>query len=143
MSYFENCMYFSVNQLARHLNKIADDAFKEINITPTQGFALISIGELNKHTPSEIANELEMTPSTITRFLDRLDKLGYIERKYLGRNTEINLTEKGKRTLVKVSECWGKIHDVNVKVFSEELAKTITNKTVKANKLFKETIQNK
>ena len=137
MSYFENCMYFSVNQLARHLNRIADDAFKELDITPTQGFALIAVGELDKHTPSEIAMELEMTPSTITRFLDRLEKVGYIARKYFGRNTEINLTPKGKQTLVKVSECWGKIHDDNVKVFSEELAKTITKKTVKANQLFR------
>jgi len=71
LSYFENCMYFSVNQLARPLNQIADDAFKELDINPKQGFALITVGPLNKHTPSEMSIELYIIFSTITSFLNR------------------------------------------------------------------------
>ena len=74
LSYFENCMYFSVNQLTRHLNQIADDVFKELDITPTQGFALITVGPLNKQTPSEMPIVLDIITITITRFLNRKEK---------------------------------------------------------------------
>ncbi len=136
MSYFENCIYFSANQLARHLNSIADKAFKDMNITPTQGFTLIAIGELGKHTPSEITAELEMTPSTITRFLDKLEKLGYVKRTYHGRNTEVDLTQAGTNKLKEIFVCWKKIHDMNSQIFGEETSEELTKEIVKANKLF-------
>ena len=136
MSFFEQCMYYSVNKLARRLNSIADEEFKKMDITATQGFALIAVGELHKHTPSEIAAELEMKPSTITRFLDKLEKLGYIKRDYHGRNTEVNITELGTEKLQEVFQCWKGIHDRNAETFGEEIAKDVTEEVIKANKLY-------
>ncbi len=135
MSYFEQCMYYSVNKLARRLNSIADEEFAKMDITATQGFALIAIGELHKHTPSEIAAELEMTPSTITRFLDKLEQLGYVKREYHGRNTEVEITELGTEKLKDVSQCWKGIHDRNKEAFGDEIAKAVTEKVIEANKL--------
>jgi DNA-binding MarR family transcriptional regulator len=131
-------MYFSANQLARHLNTVADEAFKDLDITPTQGFTLVAIGELDKHTPSEIAAELEMKPSTITRFLDKLEKLGYVNRTYLGRKTEIDITKEGSEKLKEILECWKRIHDISAEIFGEKTEEEITKKIIEANKLFKE-----
>lgn len=131
MSFFESCLFFSANQLARHMNRIADESFKELNITPTQGFTLIAIGELDKHTPSEIAAELEMKPSTITRFLDKLENLGYIKRTYQGRTAKVDLTDSGSVLLKEIFECW---KDIDFKI-SETLGddKALTSKIVEAN----------
>ncbi|WP_461205991.1 MarR family winged helix-turn-helix transcriptional regulator [Clostridium sp. DL1XJH146] len=138
MSYFENCMYFSANQLARHLTSIADDIFKEIDITVTQGFTLIAISKLDKHTPSEIAVELEMKPSTITRFLDKLEKLGYVKRTYLGRKTDVGITQTGLDKIESISEAWEKIHEMYYKTLGDNISENLTKEIVKANKLFKE-----
>lgn len=138
MSYFEGCMYFSANQLARHLNSIAEEAFKELAITPTQGFSLIAIGELNKHTPSEIAAEIEMKPSTITRFLDKLETLGLVERTYHGRKAKVEITEAGIDELKKIKICWIKIHERIAETYGDETAEALTKGIVKANMLFKD-----
>jgi DNA-binding MarR family transcriptional regulator len=129
-------MYYSVNKLARHLNSIADEEFKKMDITATQGFALIAIGDLDKHTPSEIAAELEMKPSTITRFLDKLEELGYVKREYHGRNTEVDMTELGKEKLKEVFQCWKGIHDRNAETFGDKIAQDVTDKVIEANKLY-------
>lgn len=136
MNYFEDCLYFSANLLARRLNNIADEAFKSIDITATQGFTLIAIGELDKHTPSEIAAAIQMKPSTITRFLDKLEKSGYVKRTYCGRKSEVDLTQAGTEKLEEVFECWKKIHDANVEVFTEEVANDVTNKIKQANEIY-------
>jgi DNA-binding MarR family transcriptional regulator len=133
MSIFDNCMYFSTNQLARHLNSIADEAFKDSDYTATQGFTLIAIGELDKHTPSEIAEVLAMKPSTITRFLDKLVNLNLVERKYIGRNTKVELTEHGYDSLPNVKENWKKI-DVKIQeMFGKDLSCKITELSLMAN----------
>ena len=85
MGYFDQCLYYSTNQLARRMNSIAEAAFRRIDLTPTQGFTLILVGERGIDSPSKIASELDMKPSTITRFLDTLEELGYIKREYMGR----------------------------------------------------------
>ena len=136
MSYFSNCMYFSTNLLARHLNNIANEAFKDLDFTPTQGFTLIAIGQLDKHYPSEIACELEMKPSTITRFLDKLEECGYIVRTYKGRQAKVDLTERGYEIIEKVNECWKKIDDEITDTFGETICKETTKNIVIANQIY-------
>lgn len=133
MSIFDNCMYFSTNQLARHLNSIADEAFKKVDYTATQGFTIIAIGELDKHSPSEIAEVLAMKPSTITRFLDKLVKLDLVERTYNGRNTKIDLTKKGYEALPIVKQNWKNIDSKIQEMFGVELSSKITELSSLAN----------
>lgn len=143
MNIFENCMYFSTNLLARRLDTIAEEAFSDMDITATQGFTLIAIGELEKHTPSEIANEIKMKPSTITRFIDRLEKLGYVERNYKGRSVIVNMTDLGEEKLKETKKCWEVIHEKNVEIFKDNDAEKITNDMIKANRDFSEYIEKK
>lgn len=136
LNYFEDCLYFSANLLARRLNTIADEAFEGMDITATQGFTLIAIGELDKHTPSEIAAELEMNPSTITRFLDKLEKIGYVKREYYGRKTQVDITSNGEEKLKEIFKCWDKIHNKNAQIFGDEAAQEVTQKIKQINKTY-------
>lgn len=45
----------------------------------------------------EIADQLSLAPSTITRFVDKLKKEKYITKKRDGRNMTIELTPKGRQ----------------------------------------------
>lgn len=49
-------------------------------------------------TQKEIADHLSLAPSTITRFVDKLKKEGYLTKKRDGRNVTIQLTETGVQT---------------------------------------------
>ena len=44
-----------------------------------------------------IAEQLSLAPSTITRFVDKLKKEGYLTKKRDGRSVTIELTEKGRQ----------------------------------------------
>lgn len=138
MGYFDPCLYFSGNQFARHMNKIAEQAFENMDITPTQGFTLILISEKDKHSPSEIATHLQMKPSTITRFLDKLQKLGYIEREYLGRKTRINITESGSKKIDEIYKSWEEVHHIYTRILGEQMSEKLSREIIKANKLLTE-----
>jgi DNA-binding MarR family transcriptional regulator len=120
------------------MNNIAEEAFKDMDITTTQGFTLILIEEKNMHTPSEIAKELKMNPSTITRFMDKLEKLGYIERVYHGRKTEVITTLKGREKLAEIFDCWKKIHDLEIELFGDAAVRQLSEGIKKANKVLAE-----
>ncbi len=138
MGYFDHCLYFSGNQLARHMNKIAEQAFENINITPTQGFTLILISEKGKNTPSEIAEQLEMKPSTITRFLDKLQKIGYIEREYFGRKTKVNITEAGSGIINEIYKSWKEVYNIYTKTLGKERSQKLSRDIIEANKILTE-----
>ena len=53
--------------------------------------------ENDKVSQKEIAEQLSLAPSTITRFVDKLKKEGYLTKKRDGRNMTIELTEKGQK----------------------------------------------
>lgn len=135
MGIFDECLYFSSNRLARHMNHIADEAFRELNVTPTQGFTLIAIREKDLHTPTEIAAELKMDTSTITRFLDKVEKLGYVKRSYAGRKSIVDLTDEGEKELKNLKVAWRKIHDIYEDILGTEIVEKLSTEIIKANEV--------
>lgn len=78
---FERCLYFNINALARVINKIWDDAFSEFDLSPSHAYLLRLILSSPGLSPKLISKELKLEKSTITRFLDALEKKGLIRRK--------------------------------------------------------------
>ena len=136
MSYFDQNLFFASSALARSMSSLADEAFKDMEITPTQGFTLIVINEIGLHGTSDIAKELYMQPSTITRFVDKLENLGYVKREYKGRKVEIFLTEKGLEKEKEALKCLELLNDLTLEVLPENEKVEVVKGTVKLNNLF-------
>ena len=136
MSYFDQNLFFASSALARSMSNLADEAFKDMEITPTQGFTLIVINEIGLHGTSDIAKELYMQPSTITRFVDKLENLGYVKREYKGRKVEIFLTEKGLEKEKEALKCLELLNDLTLEVLPENEKVEVVKGTVKLNNLF-------
>lgn len=77
---FERCLYFNVNALARAVNQIWDEAFAEFDLSPSHAYMLRLILSSPGLTPKQISQELKLEKSTITRFLDAVQKKGLIRR---------------------------------------------------------------
>lgn len=81
---FERCLYFNVNALARRVNRVWEEAFKPFGLSPAHAYllrlALAHPGLLQK----EIAGELGVAPSTVTRFVDALEERGLLKRSQTG-----------------------------------------------------------
>jgi len=77
---FEKCIYFNTNALARQINKIWDEAFKPLGLSPSHAYVLRLVLENPEISMKQIARELGLAPSTISRFVDSLIIKGFLKR---------------------------------------------------------------
>ena len=77
---FEECLYFNTNALARSVTKIWTAAYKEYDLSPPHAFLLRVVLAEPGLLPRELAERLKLSRSTITRFLDGLEKRGLLIR---------------------------------------------------------------
>ena len=78
---FERCLYFNINALARAVNRTWDEAFAEFDLSPSHAYLLRLILSNPGLTPKQLSKELKLEKSTVTRFLDALEKKGFLQRK--------------------------------------------------------------
>lgn len=77
---FERCIYFNTNVLARKLNAIWDEAFSEYELTPPQAYLLRLVLANPSMTQQAITQELQLNKSTVTRFVNQLEKKSLLKR---------------------------------------------------------------
>ena len=86
----------SVNSFSRTLTSFFDDRLSRFNLATSYVELMILMRGHESVSQKEIADMLSLAPSTITRFVDKLRKEGYITKKRRGRNMTIELTEEGR-----------------------------------------------
>jgi len=92
---FDKCLYFTVSKLSRAITKMAEEEFAETGLSPTYGFLLMTVIERPGISQNHICEVLHIAPSTLTRFIDKLEGKGLVVRKSEGKNSFIYSTEKG------------------------------------------------
>lgn len=118
---FEECLYFNSNALARTVSRIWTDAYSPFDLTPPHAFLLRLVLAKPGLKPRELADELSLSRSTVTRFVDSLETRGYLMRRSETPDarerqvyptiqaqelqTELELT--GKRLTAKMKEAFG------------------------------------
>ena len=71
---FEKCLYFNSNALARSVTRIWTEAYKQFDLSPPHAFLVRVVLSTPGILPREIAEKLSLSRSTVTRFLDSLEK---------------------------------------------------------------------
>ena len=95
--------------LARSLGRLGRERARAGDVTPQQAEALQLLAERGAMSTSMLALMLGIDPSTASRNLAGLERAGYILRKRGtddGRQTDVRLTPRGKRTAEAVSVEW-------------------------------------
>lgn len=97
---FERCLYFNVNALARAVNRIWNEAFKELELSPAHAYLLRLVLASPGISHKAIATELRLEKSTVTRFVDSLQEKGLVMRSRQGvednREQRVFPSEKAK-----------------------------------------------
>lgn len=106
---FSNCLVFLTQALARKLGTLADEKFGRLGLSTSQGLALIRISRSDSITPGELAGEMQLDPSSITRLVDKLQRLGYVKRQSKGKSTEIRISRSGMDTAEQAKVAWNEI----------------------------------
>ena len=106
-----NCLYFSVNSLSRIMNRLADEAFAPTGLSPSHALLMMTINENPGISPNELSKRLQIAPSTVTRFVDVLEKKGMVGREFEGKSSKVFNTEKGKNTQETIKTCWSNLYN--------------------------------
>jgi DNA-binding MarR family transcriptional regulator len=97
---FDRCLYFNVNTLARIVNKKWAEGFEQFKLSPAHGYMLRVVLSNPGISQRQLADELRLEKSTITRFVDSLQKQKFVLRKKISsdaREQSIFPTAKAKK----------------------------------------------
>jgi len=121
-----NCLTYSVNALSRVLTKMADDEFVSSGLTSSYAFLLMSVNRNPGVNPTAIADELQLTPSTVTRLVEKLEGKGLIERHQCGRSTEIFPTPAGMKLNKEIKVSWAALNKKYISMLGKENVNHLT-----------------
>ena len=114
------CLYYSANAFARIMTKIADEAFASTGLSSSYAFLLMTVNEKPGIQPKEISQQLQLTPSTITRFIEKMEYRGLLERKHTGRITEVYPTKASLKLNNQIKDAWMKLYETSSEIFGKE-----------------------
>ena len=77
---YSKCLYISSGTLARRVEKLAIDIWKPAGLPPSHAYLLQQILSGDICFPSRVAQDLMLSPSTVTRLLDKLERMNLISR---------------------------------------------------------------
>ena len=137
-SQFCGCLYYSANALGRILTKMAEDEFAVTGFSPSYGFLIMSINAKPGIQPKELSEIMLLTPSTITRLIEKLEYKGLVERKNVGKITEVHPTQKCTDLDAIVKEAWLNLYRKYSDILGEENGKKLTGDIYNALKLLDE-----
>ncbi len=114
------CLYFTANHLARVINRMAEEEFGKIGLSPTYSFLLVAILERKGATHNELSRIMHLTPSTMTRLIDKLVYKQLVVRQQEGRSVRIYPTEAGMKLRPDIDKAWSRLHDRYADVLGRE-----------------------
>ena len=108
----KSCLYFTISRLFRVVNKVAEEAFGELDICPTHAFLMIILqDEPEGMSVNKISEALTIAPSTVTRFVDKLISKQYVERIKIGKQSFTKITSEGREIMPRIYEAWDRIFE--------------------------------
>jgi DNA-binding MarR family transcriptional regulator len=113
-SRYRRCMYFSANALARKIEKLAIRAWQPVGLSPSHAYLLMIAIDEPGVQPTDLSEELLLTPSTITRLIEKLEEKKLVIRDNEGKTTRVYPTPKAKALRPQLQDC--------LKVFYESYA---------------------
>ncbi|QMS85174.1 MarR family winged helix-turn-helix transcriptional regulator [Candidatus Xianfuyuplasma coldseepsis] len=100
--YVQETLFFAASKLHRNINRIAEQVFKPTGLPPSHGMIMLFLDEWKELSPGDLSESLDFNPSTVTRFLDKLEKMKYVKRRKDSRYSYVSLTQKGVQKIPEI-----------------------------------------
>lgn len=120
------CLYYSANTLSRIMTKISDEEFSVVGLSSSHAFLLMTVNDKQGIQPKEISEQMQLTASTVTRLIEKMEYRGYLERQSVGRTTEVYSTESGQEMQPKLKQAWQNLYKRYSELLGEENANRLT-----------------
>ena len=125
-SRYSKCLYFASSALSRKVEKLASECWQPAGLSPSHGYLLmLAIEEPGVH-PSALGEQLQLTPSTITRLIEKLEEKQLVLRISEGKATSVFATPKGKDMLDLLKDCSHQFYVKYSQILGEEKSAALT-----------------
>jgi MarR family transcriptional regulator, organic hydroperoxide resistance regulator len=113
-------MYFSSQAMARKVEKLAQQSWKKVDLSPSHAYLLMMVLEEPGIQPTALVEELLLTPSTITRLIEKLEEKKLVVRTMEGKITNVYPTPKAKELLPKMHQCLEEFYQAYSSILGKE-----------------------
>ncbi|MBZ4660007.1 MAG: transcriptional regulator, MarR family [Desulfacinum sp.] len=96
----EDCIFFQLAKAAQAGVRYWTSRISHLNVTAVQGLVLAFLADEDRVTSARLGQRVQLDSATLTGILDRLERLGFVERRknpHDRRSILICLTDEGKR----------------------------------------------
>lgn len=125
-AFLQDCLYFTTNRLSRAITRMADEAFATTGLAPAYGYLIRLVIGSPGITQKELSEKLSITPSTLTRFVDKLETKHLVERKVHGKTVMVYPTEKGIELGPTLRQASKRLKQNYEEILGKELSKQLT-----------------
>ena len=119
-SKFCNCLYFTANALARKTEKLASESWKKTGLAPSHAYLVILALEEPGINAGQAAEQLQLTPSTITRTIEKLEEKKLLIRVTEGKLTNLYPTKKAKEMQPVLKQCVEEFNEKYLAILGRE-----------------------
>jgi DNA-binding MarR family transcriptional regulator len=133
-SYLTCCLYFTANSLSRNITEMAKEEFAITGLDPSYAHLMLLLCDRPGLSQNELAQLMNLKPSTITRFIDKLQEKGLIERVTDGRSSLIYPSDTGKDKSRMIRKALKNLYQKYCDVLGEDFATKLTSDINEANK---------
>lgn len=134
-SKYAQCLYFASNALARKMEKLAIESWKPVGLSPSHAYLLRMVLEDPGVQPGTIAGHLQLTPSTVTRLIEKLEEKKLLIRTTEGKQTNVYPTPKAKALQPEMQKCMADFYKKNEMFENSEYAELIASIKKMADKI--------
>lgn len=125
-STYSQCLYFSSNALARKMEKLAIECWKPVGLSPSHAYLLMLVLDNPGIQPTALVEQLLLTPSTITRLMEKLETKKLIVRTTEGKTTNVYATPRAKNMQPDMKQCVNRFYQA----YAEQLGRDESSRLV-------------
>jgi len=130
-----NCLYHAANAMARSISRIAEEEFAKADLVPTQAYILMSVINNPGIPAGDIARQVELSPSNITRMLDKLEARDLVTRSVEGKRSRVYPTPASLKVEPLIKSAWGRMYARYAQVLGKENGAALAQELNKASAL--------
>lgn len=136
-TYQECCLYFTANSLSRVISTMAEESFRTTGLSPSYAHLMLLLIDEPGLSQNELSKRMNLKASTMTRFIDKLIVMHYVERIQEGRSSYIYPTDEGKLLESTIRKALADLYKNYCAVLGEEFAVKLTADIFKAGEALK------
>ncbi len=126
------CLLFAANALARAITAMGEEEFGKLGLAHSHAYLLREVVNQPGVTPSHLSETLHLTPSTITRLVEKLEQKQLVVRATEGKNTLVRPTQTGIDLYPAMLAAWDRLWDRYSAMLGPEAAKCLAQQIFEA-----------